>query len=194
VFFIPLVFPSFLSHYQHKPPHACTHAHSPENRPPLRVRRHCRSQKTKEQFSGKIKIMPYLKRSAEQDRWALFSAQGSRLLNAGHATLYLASYGLAFKPRNFMASSIMHFLCISGVYGPAAKCHLASRNYFWTRISPCNRAKLASSLFAHSSQALAISSKSFSVPRPNFRAFSRKEPPLSWSHNPWARETQSLEP
>jgi hypothetical protein len=117
-------------------------------------------------------------RSAEPDKWHCFLPRIATL-NAGHAALYLATYNLAFKPRNFMASSIMYFLCISSVHGPAAKCHLGSRNYFWTRISPCSMAKLASSLFAHSSQALAISSKSFSVPRPNFRAFSRKEPPLS---------------
>ncbi len=118
------------------------------------------------------------RRSAKPDRWHC-SLPRIATLNASHATLYLASYNLAFKPWNFMASFIMHFLCISGVHGLAVKCHLGSRNYFWTRISPFSMAKLASSLFAHSSQALAISSKSLSVPRPNFRAFSRKEPPRS---------------
>lgn len=82
-------------------------------------------------------------------------------------------------PRNVMASSTTYSICTSGVHRRAAKCHSGSRSYFWTRISPCSMAKLASSLFAHSSQALAISSKSFSVPRPNFSAFSRNDPPLS---------------
>lgn len=56
---------------------------------------------------------------------------------------------------------------------------LSCRNYFWTMISPCSMAKLASSPFAHSSHARAISSRPSSVPRSNFKALSRKEPPLS---------------